>query len=183
MSRPNDKLVEAAMRCDVPCIAAALLAGADPNVVDAMFHNAPLHWAAIFGHVPAIAALVAAGAHVDIVSNRGPTPLMIAAFERHTAAVNALLAAGADVHRVNNGGDTALHLASTRGRMDAARALVDAGARTDVLNKEGKRPIDVVRALTCSLAQLLACLMQLRVCVTLLHGPVDVHRLGGARRP
>jgi ankyrin repeat protein len=148
-SEVNERLCQAAEDGDVAGIAAALLAGGDPNAFEGSW--TPLQWAAIHGHVAAIAALLAAGARVDDASRLGTTPLMRAAYQGHTAAVAALLAAGADVNHADTNSETALHSASMLGRLDAARALVEAGARTDVRNKEGGRPIDVVRAPACNL--------------------------------
>jgi hypothetical protein len=143
-SEANKRLGVAAITGDVAGIAAALLAGADPN---AWVNNwTPLNWAAHFGHVAAIAALLAAGARVDAADSAGWTPLMWAAQNNRTSAIDTLLAAGADMHHGNNDGDTALHYAVMSGLLDTARLLLEAGVRTDVRNKEGKRTIDVVRA-------------------------------------
>jgi uncharacterized protein len=148
-SEAIERLWGAADEGDVAGIAAALLAGADPN---ALVHNwTPLQRAAYHGHVAAIAALLAAGARVDGVDPNGSTPLMWAVSYGGTAAFDALVAAGADVHCADNDGDTALYRASLWSRLHAARALLEAGARTDVRNKHGLRPIDVVRAPACSL--------------------------------
>jgi hypothetical protein len=172
------RLRDAVKRGDVAGIAAALLAGADPNACEGTSCFTPLQRAAQYGHVAAITALLAAGALMDGASSNGTTALMVAAVEGHTAAVHALLAAGADVHRANDGGFTALHLATRWSYLDAGRALVEAGARADVRNKCGKRPIDLVRALPCLLAQF----MRLHVCATLLHSSVD-RRCGQGIRP
>jgi cytochrome c len=144
-SKANDKLHRAARSGDVAGIAAALLAGADPDASAGTDHMSPLQEAAFFGHVAAIAALLAAGARVDGANSYAWTPLFFAASIGERGAVDALLAAGADVHRVDNGGDTALHRALSCRCLDAARVLLDAGARTGVRNKYGKRPGDVVR--------------------------------------
>jgi ankyrin repeat protein len=149
-SRVNERLCRAASTGDVAGIAAALLAGADPNAFEGTYYYTPLQWAAAYGHVAAIAALLAAGARVDGANSAGITPLMLAAHNGHTAAVDALLAAGADLQHADKDGDTALHCASMNGHVDAARALLEAGARADVRNKEGKQPINVVRTLACS---------------------------------
>jgi ankyrin repeat protein len=145
-SKANDKLHRAARSGDVAGIAAALLAGADPNAFEGMDEWTPLRSATHNGLVAAIAALLVAGARVDGADSIGNTPLMVAVLRGSTAALDALLAAGADVHHVNNGGYTALHLASNGGHPDATRVLLEAGARTDVRNKSGKRPIDAVSA-------------------------------------
>jgi uncharacterized protein len=162
------RLNDAARAGDVAGLADALLAGADPNALVSGW--TPLQRAALGDHVVAIAALLAAGARVDDADSRGTTPLLYAAYTANTATVDALLAAGADVHRADNNGDTALHWASQKGRLDAPRLLLDAGARTGMRNKEGKRPIDVVRAPP------LARSMRLRVRVTMLRRHVAVRR-------
>jgi hypothetical protein len=139
------RLCDAAEEGDVEGIAAALLAGADPNAL--VNDWTPLQRAAHNGHVAAIAALLAAGAHVDGASRSGKAPLMFAAIYGQTTAVAALLAAGANVNHANKGGSyTVLHWTARSGRVDAARLLLDAGARTEVRSKYGKRPIDVVGA-------------------------------------
>jgi ankyrin repeat protein len=167
MSSANGKLRDAAERGDVAEIERQIAAGADPNEGEG--DATPLKRAAIYGHVAAIAALLAAGARVDGTDSQGGTPLMWAAFNGCTAAVDALVAAGADVHRVDDNGNTALHDASQGGRLDVARVLLEAGARTDVRNKEGKRPIDMVRAP-------IARSLRLRDCVTTLLRHVAMRR-------
>jgi ankyrin repeat protein len=149
MSSANEKLCDAAASGDVAEIERQIAAGADPNAD--LEDGTPLQWAAARGHVAAIAALLAADARMDGVNRDGATPLMWAAGSGHAAAIDALVAAGADVHRTTNHGNTALHGASMWGRLDAARVLLEAGAKTDVRNKDGKRPIDLVRALARSL--------------------------------
>jgi hypothetical protein len=153
MASANERLREAAYRGDVADIAAALLAGADPNAFERDNDWTALQWAAYNGHVAAIAALLAAGARVDGADSNGRTPLMYAAIKGRTAAIAALLSAGADVNRAEIGDYryTALHGTSTWGFLGAARVLLQAGARTDMRNKEGQRPIDKVRMHACSL--------------------------------
>jgi ankyrin repeat protein len=144
-SRANWSLSDAAERGDVAGIAAALLAGADPNAFEGSQGWGPLLRAAWNDHVAAIAALLAAGARVDGANSIGITALMSAAANDRAVAIDALLAAGADVNRADSDGDTALHGASIKGNLHTARALVEAGARTELSNKFGRRPIDLVR--------------------------------------
>jgi hypothetical protein len=144
-SEVNERLCDAAGRGDVAEMERQIAAGADPNAFEGTGRFTPLRQAAMKGHVAAIAALLAAGAHVDGTSATGTTPLMWAAGGDRAAAIDALVAAGADVHRVNDGGFTALHCAVAKDRIAAARALLEAGARTDVRDGDGQRPIDMVR--------------------------------------
>jgi ankyrin repeat protein len=156
-SDANRKLCGAAECGSIAAIERLIAAGANPDAL--VNDRTPLQWAARNSHVAAIAALLKAGARVDGASRYGSTPLVFAAVNGHAAAIDVLLAAGADVHCPNKMCNTALHWASMEGRLDAARALLDAGARTDVRNKNGKRPIDLVRA-----AQV--CSVRLRDCAT-----------------
>jgi hypothetical protein len=171
MSSADYELCRAAESGNVAEIERLIAAGADANAVTLDYFGAwtPLQKAAKNGHLPAIAALLAAGARVDGASKYGSTPLMVAARYGQTAAIDALLAAGADVHHAGTDGDTALHWASRHGHLDATRMLLEPGAKADVRNKEGKRPIDVVRAP-------LAHLLRLRDRITPLHRRVTMRR-------
>jgi uncharacterized protein len=148
-SEANGRLCDAAKRGDIAEIELQIAAGADANAFEGTADMTPLLWAAHGGHVAAIAALLAAGARVDIANSHGTTPLMRAVLHGHTAAVAALLAAGVDVHCARNDGYTVLHGSSAYGRLDTACVLLDVGARTDVRDKDGRGPIDVV----CPLAR------------------------------
>jgi ankyrin repeat protein len=167
MSSASVKLRDVAQRGDVAEIERQIAAGADPNAFEGTSGWTPLQRAAQGGHVAAIAALLMAGAHVDGVDSGGRTPLMYATEHGHAAAIDALVAAGADVHRANHNGNTALHWASRSSQPDAARILLEAGTRTDARNKSGKRPIDVVRDLTRSLARC-GCVIMSRRCAAVL---------------
>jgi ankyrin repeat protein/ketosteroid isomerase-like protein len=91
-----------------------------------------------------VAALLAAGAHVD---HRDPasglTPLLIAAGRADAPLVRLLLDAGADVFTTDSGaGATALHKACQGGSLDVVRALVEAGAFVDaVATTTGHTPL------------------------------------------
>jgi ankyrin repeat protein len=146
MSSADYKLRDAAACGDVAEIGRQIAAGKNPNAFEGTADSTPLQWAAINGHLAAIAALLKAGARVDGANYGGRTPLMCAAANNNTAVIDALLAAGAELHRSDKGGDNALHYASRCGQPDAARLLLEAGAGAHVRNNEGKRPIDVVRS-------------------------------------
>jgi len=139
----NDELCGAAERGDVGEVERLIAEGADVHAL--VLGWTPLQWAVIYGRVPAIAALLKAGAHVDGAGGDGWTPLMLAASRSQTAALEALIAAGANGNRPRNDGNTALHDAARCGHLDGARVLLKGGATADVRNNEGQRPIDVVR--------------------------------------
>ena len=101
----------------------------------------PLHVAAAYGHVPAIEALLAAGANVNASTDHGIMPLHEAAFAGHPAAVRALLAAGARPNATTNLGEGPLHVAregmaaaegSVAPYLAAIEVLVAHGARSRV---------------------------------------------------
>jgi uncharacterized protein len=146
----NRRLCDAARLGDVTEIKRQLALGADASVL--VDDWTPLHWAGTYGHLAAIAALLAAGAGVDGTNSAGYTPLMFTVDDGHAAVAAALLSAGADANHASADGYTALHRASMYGHVEAARALLEAGARTDVRRADGKRPLDVVRAITRLLA-------------------------------
>ena len=58
--------------------------------------SGPLNWAAYYGNVPAVRALLKSGVDVDM-SHHDCTPLHCAAQEGQTPVVKALIEAGADV--------------------------------------------------------------------------------------
>jgi len=146
MSREMDvKLRDAAGGGDVGEMEWLIAAGANPNAFEGTSDWTALQQAARNGHLAAIAVLLKAGAHVDGVNSAGETPLMYAAVNGRTAVVRALIAAGADVQRSNTCGSTALSWAVAYGYLGILVALMEAGARSDVRNKDGKRPIDLVR--------------------------------------
>ena len=67
---------------------------ADVNLKVGPDGNAPLHLAAHYGHVSVAAALLAAGANVNLKNKAGETPLHRAASASHPSVVALLLAAG-----------------------------------------------------------------------------------------
>lgn len=63
-----------------------------------------LHYAAVFGYLTIIEALVTAGAKIDLQDNDGYTPLHRAAQEQHFKSVQFLLNNGADVELTASNG-------------------------------------------------------------------------------
>lgn len=60
------------------------------------FASIPLHWACMYGHLPAAELLLHRGARLDATNTLGMTPLMTASFEGHAHVVKMLLGRGAD---------------------------------------------------------------------------------------
>jgi len=79
------------------------------------YHNqieeTPLHVAARQGHIPAIEALIKAGAEKNSLAQGFRTPLHIAAIKGHSKAACALFDAGADIWLETDQDETALDLA------------------------------------------------------------------------
>jgi len=102
--------------------------GGDPNARN-VFGMAPLHRAAMVGHLPVVRALLDAGARVDLVGTGGATALHLAAVSGHAPVVAELLARGADRRRRDDDGRTALEAARARPAM--------------FYDSRGSRPVDV----------------------------------------
>jgi hypothetical protein len=89
------------------------------------------------GNLPRVQELLAAGADVNQVDDRGFTALMLATDWGHTAIAAALLAAGAEVDKVDYDGMTALIWASWQGHTAIVKALLAAGADANHWDNDG----------------------------------------------
>jgi ankyrin repeat protein len=99
----------------------------------------PLHFAAFFGGVDAVDALLDAGADPNVVAEN-PTrvrPLHSAAAARDVAAAERLLAGGADPDARQQGGFTALHAAAQHDDEELAAALLRHGADPNIRTDDG----------------------------------------------
>lgn len=85
--------------------------GADVHQQNHYFKLTALHYAAIYGHINACAALLDNGANIDAATRIGYTPLMDAAYNGMKNVFTFLIAKGADKTLLNNAGETALQLA------------------------------------------------------------------------
>jgi len=100
-----------------------------------------LHWAAKHGWADVAELLIARGAKVDGVAQRGGTPLQVAAFGGRNAVIRTLLAHGADVE--SNGHDlwglgkmTPLLLAACCGWSDTLDLLLAHGAKINAVTDD-----------------------------------------------
>jgi hypothetical protein len=118
---------------------------------------APMFWAAKFGNIPAVRALLKVGAghpHYHTVNKVFPgsgfTALHLAAGIGHASLVKVLIEAGADVNvRASNGNPgsasmyTALYAAADRGHTLVVMELIMAGADLNIATSNDSTPLDV----------------------------------------
>jgi ankyrin repeat protein len=114
----------------------------------------PLHLAATSCH-RCVSLLCAYGASVDATMDGGLTPLHRAAASFQPRAVAELIEGGADVNARTDSGETPLHLAArSRAKglscyslsLEILEALLRAGADENLLDGDGRSPVDVVGA-------------------------------------
>lgn len=115
-------------RADVDEIRSEIRSCSDLNAKD-QYGETALGWAVRWNYLPAVRALVEAGADVNRHGFLDNTPLINAASEGNLPIVKALLEAGADVN-VTGGGMSALERAKDKPAVEDA--LIDAGAQETV---------------------------------------------------
>jgi ankyrin repeat protein len=96
-----------------------------------------LHSAATAGDLPALEALIAAGAALDARDADGRTAVMAATIARQADAVRALLDAGADVDIRDDRLDNPFLYAGAEGLLDILRLANEAGADPAITNRFG----------------------------------------------
>ncbi|EJD75737.1 tankyrase-2 [Loa loa] len=106
-------------------------------------HLSPLHYAAGFGRVDCVRALLAAGANISQVDDSGLVPLHNASSFGHIDVVKILLENGADTNVSDHWGFTPLHEAATWGKADVCVLLLQHGASARIENLDGRTPQDV----------------------------------------
>lgn len=141
-----------------PTLASLRLATGESPVMAALYR----------GHHPIVAALIEAGAEIDVFSAAalgrtedlraalrttpvnvyaydGWTPLHLAAFFGHLDAARLLLDSGADVHAVSRNGltNTPLHAATAGKHVDVALLLHARGADPRVIDAGGYTPLQI----------------------------------------
>ena len=162
-------LHKAAREGDADRVRKLLDAGADVNVRNAnkgRLQYTPLHWAAYYGHLEIAEILISRGADLDAEDPDYSTPLYLAAEQGHPKVVEFLVSKGAEVNVKSNAwGYTPLHRAAwgpvtMRKHLGAGEAgtvseadlnenyleivgmLLEKGAKVDVLDNDGKTPLD-----------------------------------------
>ena len=149
----------------VPAAVAALLdAGAEPNDVNEfLFGATPLRsWTAGEGNSAILAALLEAGATLDVRDDNGATLLHLAAERDTPANIAALLKAGMELEARDDGGRTPLHAAAAStvsGRALASAAamavLLQAGADPTSRDDSGRTALELAPAPSTALIEAL----------------------------
>ena len=101
------------------------------------------------GNVDAVRSWVASGADINVVNERGVTPLMLASNWHHAECVAEMLRLGADARRVDDYGRTALHWVAVPSRdgggEEVVRLLVAAGCDAAVRDNDGRTAVEFAR--------------------------------------
>ncbi len=82
-----------------------------------------MHYCAAQNFVEFLTDLVELGGSIDLIDDRGYTPLHLAAMYGRTSAVGALLKRGADPNLSAHAGDTPLHFACQHGHTSTVSLL------------------------------------------------------------
>eukprot|EP00798_Chlamydomonas_sp_ICE-L_P000711 gene711-biopygen458 len=104
-------------------------------------YGTPLHYAALYGHLECIKALLDSGAEVNKTNFFGFTPLHDAAGKGGVECIRALLNSGAGVDTPDNYGNTPMHYAALYGQLECIKALLDSGAEVNRTNMFGFAPL------------------------------------------
>jgi hypothetical protein len=88
----------------------------------------PTYYAAYYGYVEVVHALIQAGADLNQAEDKGATPLHIAYRKGHAEVVHAPIQAGADLNQDMDGGYTPFLMARMSGHRAIVRLLAEAEA-------------------------------------------------------
>ncbi|KAK7338830.1 hypothetical protein VNO77_19462 [Canavalia gladiata] len=152
-------LMLAVMHGKTGCVEKLINAGANILMFDSIRRRTCLHYAAYYGHIDCLKAILFA-AHstpvadswgfarfVNIRDGNGATPLHLAARHRQSECLHDLLDNGALVCASTGGygypGSTPLHMAARGGSLDCVRMLLAWGADRLQLDSSGKIPFTV----------------------------------------
>ena len=114
--------------------------GADLEARTGVSGATPLHRAVGFNDLAVIAALLEAGANLELRTDQGLTPLHVAVgFNKNPAIIAALLEAGANLEARTDRDWTPMHAATSSNENPVVvAALLDAGADPNARTKEGE---------------------------------------------
>lgn len=143
---PQKDLIDAIQDSNPAGVKRALLAGADPNIVDqtTLSFRKPLPLATEIGDVEIVRILLKAKADPNGFDWYG-SPLLQATWCRFPRVVQVLLEAGADPNAANGIGTTPLLNACHWGRADIARLLLAFKANPNLADQNGQTPLSVAK--------------------------------------
>ena len=109
----------------------------------------PMYWAARYGNLPAVRALLKSGVGINIsLNSRKWTGLHVATFYNRAALVKELIKAGADVNLQATDTEptdilnyTALHLAAVTSHTTIIMELIKGGADVNIASSDGTTPL------------------------------------------
>jgi len=129
---PGAALFLAAKKGDATRVRALFASGADvhvkPSSVNGGEGTEPLHAAALYGHVEAVAALLDLGARCNALDKTGRSPLHCAALHGHSEVARLLISSGAEVDARTKANVTPLALAALGCHVEVAHTLLESGA-------------------------------------------------------
>jgi len=102
-----------------------------------------LHRAAATGNLAKITQFLKRGVDVNVRDHAGWSPVHEAALAGQTEILQLLVEHGGDVNARGLNNDTALHDACENGHADIVKVLLLNGADLEVVNDDGKKPLDV----------------------------------------
>lgn len=126
-----------------------ITAGSKQDLLNARFLTA-----AAAGHIPAVRALLADGANINIRGTHNETALSKACREGHLEMAFFLMDQNASLDAQDKDGNTALAYAVIARHLLIASRLIDLGADITIENKNAEKPLDI--ALKSNLPELVA---------------------------
>lgn len=103
--------------------------------------RAPIHMAAVRGHVDCLKVLIDAGSSLEVKDSEGHTPLHLAVANQHYRAVELLLSLKAKPDSKTRFDVTPLHLATSVGNTPCVELLLDHGAFINSQESWGQTPL------------------------------------------
>lgn len=105
-----------------------LAQGHDANETSGRYQSTALHYAAHHGSINSVKLLLAGGAKIDRVDQRGLTPLLIALKKEKFSVIKYLILKGASLNVRYPDGRAVLHYVCTLGLIDVLLLLISKGA-------------------------------------------------------
>lgn len=135
-------LLAAASKCRAEAVSALVAAGVNLNAKDQKKQTALIHLAKSKkrSSIPAMEALLEAGADTSIAPMDDMTPLQITSKDGNAEKTRLLLAHGADPNLMH-GSQHAIHLAAKKKKTEVITMLVEAGADLNEKDDTGKTPL------------------------------------------